>query len=130
MDLKDEPAQRLQAQPLSFLPLKIRMELNYALWFLFLVVSWVALLGLVSPLGTRSLLRFGLLSEALPRQEAPARGCDYSRGRWVPDDSESSRLYDESCPFLDPGFRCRFNGRKDLDFLKWRWQPDGCDLPR
>jgi hypothetical protein len=21
-------------------------------------------------------------------------------------------------------------GRPDLEFLKWRWKPDGCDLPR
>ncbi|GKV38884.1 hypothetical protein SLEP1_g46743 [Rubroshorea leprosula] len=39
-------------------------------------------------------------------------------------------MYGENCPFLDPGFRCRQNGRKDVKYLKWRWQPHGCDLPR
>ncbi|GLT40685.1 hypothetical protein SLA2020_147990 [Shorea laevis] len=38
-------------------------------------------------------------------------------------------MYGENCPFLDPGFRCRQNGRKDVEYLKWRWQPHGCDLP-
>ncbi|KAJ0093016.1 hypothetical protein Patl1_25436 [Pistacia atlantica] len=32
--------------------------------------------------------------------------------------------------FLDEGFRCTENGRPDLFFLKWRWQPKLCNLPR
>ncbi|EPS65682.1 hypothetical protein M569_09098, partial [Genlisea aurea] len=53
--------------------------------------------------------------------------CDYSAGKWVRDPREG---YDENCPFLDPGFRCRRNGRSDDGYRKWRWQPHGCDLPR
>ncbi|OWM79061.1 protein trichome birefringence-like 8 [Punica granatum] len=130
MDLKPEQNRRHHLQPPSLLPLKIRRELGCTLWIVILVVSSVAFLGLVTPLDPQSLLRFGFLSDILTRQGAPSRGCDYSRGRWVRDVRESSRLYNESCPFLDPGFRCRLNGRKDLDYLKWRWQPEGCDLPR
>ncbi|KAK4784528.1 hypothetical protein SAY86_018896 [Trapa natans] len=123
MDPKAEPAvgPRLQSK------LPIRREVNYFLWFVFLVASSAAILSLVSPLDPRSLLRFGLLSGQKPATSQP---CDYSRGRWVQHDGEASMIYDESCPFLDPGFRCRFNGRTDLDYLKWRWQPHGCDLPR
>ncbi|WOG98280.1 hypothetical protein DCAR_0417621 [Daucus carota subsp. sativus] len=45
-------------------------------------------------------------------------------------DNYPLQLYTEECPFLDPGFRCQQNGRRDLDYLKWRWQPRQCNLPR
>lgn len=57
--------------------------------------------------------------------------CDYANGEWIWDESyDPHQLYTEECPFLDPGFRCRQNGRQDLDYLKWRWQPRECNLPR
>ncbi|XP_019708331.1 protein trichome birefringence-like 8 [Elaeis guineensis] len=56
--------------------------------------------------------------------------CDYSYGHWVWDEGYGSKYYGEDCPFLDPGFQCRANGRKDTAYLNWRWQPYGCDLPR
>ncbi|XP_051149604.1 protein trichome birefringence-like 9 isoform X2 [Andrographis paniculata] len=56
--------------------------------------------------------------------------CDYSYGNWVWDERLPGLRYTETCPFLDPGFRCRHNGRTDFDFHKWRWQPHSCNLPR
>lgn len=55
--------------------------------------------------------------------------CDVTHGRWVYD--ESYPLYtSNSCPFIDEGFSCEANGRSDNDYMKWRWQPYDCDLPR
>jgi hypothetical protein len=55
--------------------------------------------------------------------------CNFSLGKWVYD--KSYPLYrSKNCPFMDPGFRCEENGRPDLDYLKYRWQPHECDLPR
>ncbi|KAH0904878.1 LOW QUALITY PROTEIN: hypothetical protein HID58_044381 [Brassica napus] len=34
--------------------------------------------------------------------------------------------YGEECRFLDSGFRCLNNGRKESGFRQWRWQPHGC----
>ncbi|XP_062083630.1 protein trichome birefringence-like 6 [Humulus lupulus] len=57
------------------------------------------------------------------------RDCDVRRGKWVFD--ESYPLYtNSSCPFIDEGFNCESNGRPDKGYMKWRWQPQGCDIPR
>uniref|UniRef100_A0A2P2K6N4 Uncharacterized protein n=2 Tax=Rhizophora mucronata TaxID=61149 RepID=A0A2P2K6N4_RHIMU len=55
--------------------------------------------------------------------------CDVFDGDWVWD--ESYPLYQsKDCSFLDGGFRCTENGRPDLLYTKWRWQPKHCNLPR
>ncbi|TVU15310.1 hypothetical protein EJB05_38824, partial [Eragrostis curvula] len=55
--------------------------------------------------------------------------CDVFNGRWVRD--ENYGFYPpKSCPHIDDDFNCHKNGRPDSDFLKWRWQPHGCDIPR
>ena len=55
--------------------------------------------------------------------------CDIFDGKWVRDDSDP--IYDPgSCPFLDYAFNCFENGRLDLGYLRYRWQPNECDIPR
>ncbi|KAF8702974.1 hypothetical protein HU200_032478 [Digitaria exilis] len=55
--------------------------------------------------------------------------CDVFNGRWVRD--ESYGFYPpKSCALIDDDFNCHKNGRLDSDYLKWRWQPQGCDIPR
>ncbi|GAV83619.1 PC-Esterase domain-containing protein/PMR5N domain-containing protein [Cephalotus follicularis] len=62
-------------------------------------------------------------------EEKRLRNCDVTKGRWVYD--ESYPLYTHgSCPFIDEGFNCETNGRPDKDYMKWRWQPEDCDIPR
>lgn len=57
------------------------------------------------------------------------KSCDLYAGKWVRD--ESYPIYQpRSCPYVDEAFDCQRNGRPDSDYLKWRWKPDGCDLPR
>jgi len=63
--------------------------------------------------------------------------CDYSQGNWVIDDDDDSTtfsypLYDASrdCPFIGQGFDCLGNGRADKDYIKYRWKPSSCNLPR
>lgn len=57
------------------------------------------------------------------------RDCDLGKGRWVYD--ESYPLYTNwSCPFIDEGFNCGGNGRPDNRYMKWRWQPQDCQIPR
>ncbi|CAK9142967.1 unnamed protein product [Ilex paraguariensis] len=56
-------------------------------------------------------------------------GCDLYAGNWVKDE-EYPMYKPGSCPYVDDGFDCQSNGRRDSEYLKWRWKPDGCDLPR
>lgn len=55
--------------------------------------------------------------------------CDIFDGKWVRD--ESKPYYPlGSCPLIDRDFDCHLNGRPDSEYVKWKWQPNGCDIPR
>lgn len=120
---------------LSIFTRKQRTHLSL-LFFLLLVLTSIVVF---SP--SRSLTSFAFFSPLLPIKQNYSttfstidinelKSCDYSNGEWVRDQKNSLRLYTEQCPFLDPGFRCRRNGRSDVDYLNWRWQPKQCHLPR
>jgi len=65
-----------------------------------------------------------------PRCETESSSkCDLYAGRWVYDGSYP--LYNAAdCPFIEHQFDCRKNGRSDSDYLKFRWEPSECHLPR
>ncbi|MBA0830221.1 hypothetical protein Goarm_014765 [Gossypium armourianum] len=113
----------------SFVPAINKRERCYILSFVFILFISIII---VFNLGDSPLLfRFGYFFPAAHQliSNQQRRPCDYSYGRWVRDENYPIQLYNESCVFLDRGFQCRRNGREDVEFLKWRWQPHGCDLP-
>jgi len=60
---------------------------------------------------------------------ATEAACALTRGQWVPDDAPPYYT-NLTCPFIDDLQNCMKFGKPSLEFMRWRWQPDGCDLPR
>lgn len=120
----------LSSSPFSTLKIKKPIFVGISLLISFLIFS-VIVIDLV---GFEPHLCFGFLSSSrtLTKETGNDDVCDYSYGRWVRRrrDVDETSYYGEECRFLDPGFRCLNNGRKDSGFRQWRWQPHGCDLPR
>lgn len=65
----------------------------------------------------------------IPTPTSSISKCNVFEGSWIRD--ESYPLYNATqCPFAELGFNCLANGRKDQDYLKWRWKPKNCEIPR
>ncbi|KAL2898365.1 Protein trichome birefringence-like 41 [Bienertia sinuspersici] len=65
----------------------------------------------------------------LEHKKQPLNQCNIFKGHWAWDDSYP--MYDSSkCPEIRHEFDCLKFGRPDEYYLKFRWQPDDCDIPR
>ncbi|XP_022899146.1 protein trichome birefringence-like 13 isoform X2 [Olea europaea var. sylvestris] len=58
--------------------------------------------------------------------------CNYTDGRWIYDLTvRSPPRYDHTCKEIYKGWNCLGSNKSNaLDIVKWRWKPDGCDLPQ
>ncbi|KAF3500400.1 hypothetical protein F2Q69_00044761 [Brassica cretica] len=54
--------------------------------------------------------------------------CDLFKGEWIPNE-ESPYYNNATCWAIQEHQNCMKFGRPDTGFMRWRWKPDGCDLP-
>ncbi|KAL2349377.1 hypothetical protein Fmac_003377 [Flemingia macrophylla] len=55
--------------------------------------------------------------------------CDFFNGKWVRD--KRGPLYNgTTCGTIKESQNCIINGRQDYGYLRWRWKPSNCHLPR
>eukprot|EP00850_Spirogloea_muscicola_P020443 SM000216S06569 [mRNA] locus=s216:97321:101758:+ [translate_table: standard] len=70
------------------------------------------------------------LDDATQRRPPLGPACDLAHGKWVYDPASRPLYTAAACPHMDRGFDCGSNGRTDVDYMNFRWQPAACDLPR
>ncbi|XP_031094535.1 protein trichome birefringence-like 19 [Ipomoea triloba] len=54
--------------------------------------------------------------------------CDIFTGEWVPN-PEAPYYTNNTCYSIQEHQNCMKFGRPDNGYLKWKWKPDGCELP-
>ncbi|KAL0457468.1 UNVERIFIED_CONTAM: protein trichome birefringence-like 4 [Sesamum latifolium] len=62
--------------------------------------------------------------------EEETDSCDVFDGHWVVDEDFEPVYKPGSCPFIDDSFNCFKNGRPDSDYLRLKWKPHACEIPR
>lgn len=105
-------------------PYLIIIKPHYSLIFLFYFSPLIVMAAAFS-FTTILLLLLSLLQQIIH-----GHGCDFYQGNWVYDSSYSLYTTSKDCPFIEKEFDCQRNGRPDNDYLKYTWQPTGCNLPR
>lgn len=73
--------------------------------------------------------RYNGVSKSSYSNGASNGSCNVYEGSWILDDTYP--LYNATeCPFAEKGFDCFGNGRMDQSYLKWRWKPMNCNVPK
>ena len=61
-------------------------------------------------------------------EEPTVKKCDIFSGEWIRN-PKAPYYINTTCWAIHEHQNCMKYGRPDLDFMKWRWKPDGCELP-
>ncbi|KAK9104638.1 hypothetical protein Scep_021482 [Stephania cephalantha] len=96
-----------------------------ALWFLSLTIIFICSI-LYS---TTPFVKDSKQQEILIETEKDNK-CDLFKGHWIRETEVRSGYTNSSCSTIPDSNNCGKHGRVDVDFMNWRWKPDGCELPR
>ncbi|XP_056699345.1 protein trichome birefringence-like 37 [Spinacia oleracea] len=66
----------------------------------------------------------------VPKLNKSTSYCNVFQGSWVYDDAYNPYYNSSTCSSLIKEFDCLSNGRPDQHYLKYKWKPSDCDLPR
>ncbi|CAI9111082.1 OLC1v1011218C2 [Oldenlandia corymbosa var. corymbosa] len=56
--------------------------------------------------------------------------CELFKGKWIWDEKRPPLYTNLTCKTLPDKKNCLLHGRTDSDYIRWRWKPAGCELPR
>ncbi|TVU28334.1 hypothetical protein EJB05_19849, partial [Eragrostis curvula] len=98
-----------------------------------IVLLFIALVSLYDLTFSNSYPRIALVSSSSsslsPAIVTRPWTCNITQGEWVPD-TEAPYYTNLTCPFIDDHQNCMKYGKPSLEYMRWRWRPEGCDLPR
>lgn len=94
--------------------------------FILTIITLAVLITIHLYIGNFSELRF--ISPAVNSTDDDHK-CNVFQGTWVFDDERETYYTNETKCVIDDRQNCMKYGRPDTDFMKWRWQPNECDLP-
>lgn len=67
-------------------------------------------------------------SDSLRAADSERENCDIFTGEWVPN-PEAPYYTNATCWEIQQHQNCLKFGRPDTRYLKWKWKPEGCELP-
>lgn len=96
--------------------------------FILLIITLALLITIHLYIGNFSELRFISPGQGAVNSTDDHK-CNMFQGTWVFDDERETYYTNETKCVIDDRQNCMKYGRPDTDFMKWRWQPNECDLP-
>jgi len=71
---------------------------------------------------------FDDLNESSSLPSTSIKKCDIFSGEWVPN-PKAPYYSNKTCWAIHEHQNCMKYGRPDSEFMKWKWKPNGCELP-
>jgi len=71
---------------------------------------------------------FDDLNESASLPSTSIKKCDIFTGEWVPN-PKAPYYTNKTCWAIHEHQNCMKYGRPDSEFMKWKWKPNGCELP-
>ncbi|XP_042470611.1 protein trichome birefringence-like 14 isoform X1 [Zingiber officinale] len=62
-------------------------------------------------------------------QTVKIKTCNFAKGKWVADEGRPLYSGFECKQWLSESWSCRLTQREDFSYEKFRWKPEGCDMP-